>query len=135
MHSLTAAPEGPWTIGDQGELTDILTTHPYPVFTPHCDQDPINTIRTCLHATAESRLYADIGEKPCFVEEIGTLGPMIASDAIGADYLRTNLFSLWAHDCRGLLWWCAYDQKHLTPPLRLALRGARAGSPAQEQHA
>ncbi|MFN2111449.1 MAG: beta-mannanase, partial [Anaerolineae bacterium] len=62
MHSLT--PTGDWRMQDQGELTDVLTTHPYPVFTPHCNQDPVNTIRTQLHATAESLFYAELGGKP-----------------------------------------------------------------------
>ncbi|MHB0998379.1 MAG: glycoside hydrolase 5 family protein [Armatimonadota bacterium] len=111
MHGLEV--DGKWAIEDHGELTDLLTTHPYPVFTPHCDQDPINTMRSCLHATAESRLYADISGKPCIAEELGTLGPMIASENIAADYIRTCLFSLWAHDCHGLLWWGAHDQELL----------------------
>jgi hypothetical protein len=113
MHSLSPQPNEPWSIFDQGELTDALTTHPYPIFTPHADCDPINTIRSCLHATAETRLYADLSGKPALAEEIGTLGPMIASDAIAADYIRTVLWSLWAHDCHGLFWWCGFDQAHL----------------------
>ncbi len=96
-----------------GELTDLLTTHPYPVWTEHCDQDPVNTIRAVLHAAAESRLYADTSGKPCLAEEVGTLGPMLASDRVAADFARASLFSLWAHDCHGLLWWCAFDQGHL----------------------
>lgn len=96
-----------------GELTDLLTTHPYPIWTEHCDQDPVNTIRAILHAAAESRLYADTSGKPCLAEEVGTLGPMLASDCIAADFVRASLFSLWAHDCHGLLWWCAFDQDHL----------------------
>jgi hypothetical protein len=113
MHSLAPAREEHWTMQDQAEITDLLTTHPYPYFTPHCDQDPVNTLRSCLHATAESRFYGDIGGKPCLAEEVGTLGPMLASEAIAADYIRTVLFSLWAHNCHGLLWWCAFDQLHL----------------------
>jgi hypothetical protein len=113
MHSLSPGRDAAWTMQDQAELTDLLTTHPYPYFTPHCDQDPANTIRTILHSTAESRFYADIGGAPCLVEEIGTLGPILASEAIAADFVRTALFSLWAHDCHGLLWWCAFDQLHL----------------------
>jgi hypothetical protein len=114
MHSLTPEIEDIWTMQDQGELTDLLTTHPYPYFTPHADQDPINTIRTILHSTSESRYYGDIGAKPCLAEELGTLGPNLASDAVAADFIRSCLFSLWAHDCHGLLWWCAFDQLHLT---------------------
>ncbi len=111
LHGLS--PSANWTPFDQGELTDVLTTHPYPVFTPHCDQDPVNTMRTILHGTAESRFYADLGGKPCLCEEIGTLGPMIASEKIASDFVRAAMFSLWAHDCHGLLWWCASDQAHL----------------------
>jgi endo-1,4-beta-mannosidase len=112
MHSLT--PESNWSILDQAEITDVLTTHPYPYFVPHCDQDPINTIRTGLHAVSETLFYRGIGGKPCFAEELGTLGPMFASDEIGADFVRNNLFTLWTHDCRGFLWWCANEQSHLT---------------------
>ncbi|MCX6992850.1 MAG: beta-mannanase, partial [Kiritimatiellaeota bacterium] len=36
-----------------------------------------------------------------------------ASEKIAADFVRTALFSLWANDCHGLLWWCASDQMHL----------------------
>jgi hypothetical protein len=111
MHSLS--PTGAWTMADQGELTDLLTTHPYPPFTPHCDNDPINTLRSLLHGTAESRLYADLGGKPCLCQETGTLGNMIASEAVAGDFMRSALFSLWAHDCHGLLWWCANDQTNL----------------------
>jgi endo-1,4-beta-mannosidase len=113
MHSLLPDRRAPWTMQDQAELTDLLTTHPYPYFTPHCDQDPVNTIRTLLHSTAESRFYADIGGAPCLVEEIGTLGPILASEQVAADFVRAALFSIWAHDCHGLLWWCAFDQLHL----------------------
>ena len=114
MHGLS--PEGVWSVFDQAELTDILTTHPYPVFTPHCNQDPVNTIRTILHSTAESRYYADLGGKPCLCQEIGTLGPVIASEKIAADFIRSCLFSLWANDCHGLVWWCAHEQTELSHP-------------------
>ena len=113
MHGMGPDRDSRWRIQDQAELTDLLTTHPYPIFTPHCDQDPVNTLRPSLHATAESRYYADIAGKPCLAEEVGTLGPMVCSEAVAADYIRTALFSLWAHDCHGLLWWCAYDQLHV----------------------
>jgi endo-1,4-beta-mannosidase len=111
MHSL--CPEGPWSMIDQGELTDILTTHPYPLFTSYCNLDPINTIRPIIHGTAESRLYSDIGNKPSLAEEMGTLGPMISSNNVAADYFRTCMFSLWANDCHGAMWWCNSDFTNL----------------------
>jgi len=102
-----------WTIQDQAELTDVLTTHPYPPFTPYCGLEPINTMRPSLHATAESRMYGDIGKKPCFAEELGTLGPFFAGEKTAAEYVRAELFSLWANDCGGMLWWGAFNQNHL----------------------
>ncbi len=115
MHSLLPSPElsSGWTIQDQAEHTDLLTTHPYPMWSRHTAQDPLDTIRTTLHATAETRMYADIGGKPCFVEEIGTMGPMMGDWTVASDFLRCNLFSLWANDGRGLLSWCAFDQTRL----------------------
>lgn len=112
MHSIS--PLGEWAIEDQGEITDLLTTHPYPLFTPGCNLDPLNSIRSILHATAESCYYRDIGNKPCFVEEIGSLSNMLASESTVAQYVRPNLFTLWAHDLRGFLWWCGFDQHFLT---------------------
>jgi len=106
-------PDGIWATQDLAENLDILCTHPYPLFTPHCDTDPINQMKSCLHATAETALYADIGGVPAFVEEAGTLGPMICSDEVAADYVRASAFSCWAHNLRGFVWWCANDQTEL----------------------
>lgn len=114
MHGLTQ--EGSWSIYDQGEFTDILTTHPYPVFVPHCRTDKIMSQRTLLHATCETKYYAELSGKPCLVEELGTLGPMVASDETAADFLRVNLFSNWANNAEGVLWWCANDQNNLSEP-------------------
>ncbi len=114
MHSLTM--DGPWTIADQGQWTDILTTHPYPYWIEYADLTPQDTPRTLLHATAQTQIYSDLGGKPCMVEEIGTMGPMICGDEAAAGFLRVNLWSAWAHGFPGLLWWCAFDQDQLTRP-------------------
>jgi len=116
MHGLSPSESGSWRIEDQGELTDILTTHPYPMWTPYAGQDAKNALRTCMHAVAESRLYADVSGKPCIAEEIGMMGPMEAGDTVTAAFARTALFGLWANDCHGFMWWCAYDQNHLSFP-------------------
>jgi endo-1,4-beta-mannosidase len=116
MHGLSAADNGIWRIKDQGELTDVLTTHPYAVFTPYAGQDIRNSMRTTMHSAAESRLYADVANKPCIAEEIGMLGPMEANETVTAAFARTAMFSLWANDCHGFLWWCAYDLNHLQFP-------------------
>ena len=116
MHSLTPGGANPWLIQDQAETTDLLTTHPYPYWTPHTRSDALNSIRPLMHATSETRMYADVGQKTCLVEETGTMGPMISNEAAAAGFTRTNLFSLWAHDCRSFIWWCASDQTELTHP-------------------
>jgi len=116
MHSLTSDSKAKWRMQDQGELCDLLTTHPYPFWTPHTNQDPANTIRTIMHSSAETRFYGDIGGKPCIVEETGIMGPMEANENSKVGFLRSILFNNWANDCHGLLWWCAYDQNHLDFP-------------------
>jgi len=113
MHGLSVSDNGRWRIVDQAALTDLLTTHPYSLFTPYAGQDAVNSIRTIMHSVAESRLYADIGGKPCLTEETGVLGPMTAGEKEKAAFARTNLFSNWAHDCKGMLWWCGFDQLSL----------------------
>lgn len=113
LHGLNSDSKAKWRIQDQAELNDLLTTHPYPFWTPHTNQDPANTIRTIMHSAAETRFYSDVGGKPCLVEETGIMGPMEANEQAKAGFLRSILFNTWAHDCHGLLWWCAYDQNTL----------------------
>ena len=113
MHGISCDPAAPWRIADQAELTDILTTHPYPIFTAHSGVDRVNTLRNAFHAAAQSRLYADAGDRPCFPEEAGNLGPMMSGPETSSAYLRNMLWNSFAHDCRGLLWWCAFDQDRL----------------------
>lgn len=115
MHGLGVA-KGAWLIEDQGECTDLLTTHPYAFFVPHCAKDAMDSFRTLMHATCESLLYSDVGGKPCLVEELGTLGPGMCSDEVGGSFMRLNLLSNWVHGAAGVLWWCAHEQNHLTEP-------------------
>ncbi len=115
MHGL-GVQDSSWLIEDQGEATDMLTTHPYAYFVPHCDMDPTNSIRTLMHGTTETVLYKDIGKRPCLVEELGTLSNSICSDEVSADFMRINLLSNWAQNSPGVLWWCAHEQSHLSKP-------------------
>ena len=111
MHSLTL--DGQFTLEDQGLYTDITTTHPYPFWCQFTRIDETLALRTTLHPTAETKFYADLSGKPCLAEEIGTMGPMICSDERSGDFLRLNMFSLWANGASGVMWWCANDQEHL----------------------
>lgn len=105
-----------WTIGGQSEFTDILTTHPYPFWLNYSDKDEVLSYRTTIHATFQTKLYSDIGKKPCLVEEIGTMGPMLCEDEAAAKFIRCNLFSNYANGSLGLMWWCANEQASLTTP-------------------
>lgn len=107
MHSLNT--EGIWRIQDQAAHTDVLTTHPYPFFVEYCSVDDVLSYRTLMHATCETRYYSDIGNKPCLVEEIGTLGPAKCDQTTAALFLKCNLYSNWIHGAQGVLWWCAND--------------------------
>ncbi len=111
MHGLN--PNGVWRPQDQGEITDVLCTHPYPAFTEHCETDEVNRMKSANHAVAESLYYRGIGGKPCFAEEINTLGPMFANQDLIAANADMALFGLWAHDCNGFMWWCACNQSAL----------------------
>ena len=78
MHSIGVdAPNVSWTIKGQAEFCDILTTHPYPYWVNYAYKDRTASLRTAMHATCETKYYADLGKRPCLVEEIGTMGPMI----------------------------------------------------------
>ena len=114
MHGTLPSDASVWNSRDLGEILDVLCTHPYPLFTPHCNTDPINGMKSALHATAESVMYASTAGKPCFIEEAGTLGPIVSSEKIAGDYVRASAFSAWAHGLYGFVWWCANEQSALT---------------------
>lgn len=113
MHSLEVEHNKAWSINDQAMFTDILTTHPYPYWCDYTRIDEVLSLRTTMHATAQTKFYAEIGEKPCMAEELGTMGPMLCSDENAAKFLRLNMFSLWANGANGVMWWCANEQSKL----------------------
>jgi hypothetical protein len=120
MHGLSTHERANAPIRLNGELSDVLCTHPYMFYVPGCGKEAFNTMRIALHPTAESVLYRDLGGKPCFVEEIGNLGTSCVSDERTAAGMRTTMFSAWANDLKGCLWWCNSDQEGLEfPPYML----------------
>lgn len=98
---------------DQGELLDVLTTHPYPLWTPGMNAEPFDGFRNVCHAACETTYYADLAGKPAFVEEAGSMGPQIVSEDRAAKMLRASLFSSWAANLNTYCWWCAFDQNKL----------------------
>ena len=120
MHGLSTKEDANAPIKLNGEISDILCTHPYQFYVGGCGKEAFNTMRTELHPTAESILYRDLGGKPCFVEEIGNLGTSCVSDERTAAGMRCTMFSAWANDLKGCLWWCNSDQEVLEfPPYSL----------------
>ena len=114
MHGLTVDdPANPWRIEDQGQLCDIVTTHPYAGFVKYCQEDPLTSMRNTLHSAAESTLYSDISGKPCMSEELGDLGRTMLDKESARTYLDTLLWSCWSNDNLGCLWWEAFQMEHL----------------------
>lgn len=113
MHGLSVDNDYTWTIADQAEWTDILTTHPYPYWVRFANKDEIGTFRTSMHAICETKLYSGIGGKSCIAEEIGTMGPMVCSDKRAGEFLKCNLFSNFVNHTAGVMWWCANEQTNL----------------------
>lgn len=111
MHGMQ--PNNNWTLRDQGEILDVVCTHPYTMYTPYCDSDPLNEMKTILHSAAETLYYRGLSGKPAFIEEVGALGPWVASETVAAGFYKSVLFSGWVHNCLGSMWWCAFDQNHL----------------------
>lgn len=89
---------------------DVLTPHPYPIFTPYCATEGILNMRASLHAACESLYYSSAAGKPSIVEEIGTTGPCVLNDELTADYFERSLLTSLAVGSKGYLWWCAFDQ-------------------------
>ena len=108
MHGSRIDYTRPWNQQILGELTDGLTTHPYPLFTPNCGKSALNTLPANYHAIAESIYYQGGSRKLCFIEEIGSFGPAYMDAKRTEDYLYTVLYSAYAHGIPGVLWWCAF---------------------------
>ncbi|MBR6374561.1 MAG: hypothetical protein IKS20_15410, partial [Victivallales bacterium] len=93
MHGPNTQSSQAWNLFEQAAHYDALTTHPYPCFTEYCGRSSLDTMPAVLHSTAETLLYRGISGKPAFVEEIGSLGPMMLSEERRCAYLRTALAS------------------------------------------
>ncbi len=114
MHGIT--PEGAWNFTAQGELTDMVTPHPYPSIFSNQDTEPLNELKTTMYPTAQILYYAGLSGKPAMIEETGTFNDMLGCPETAAAYINTSMFSGWANGSTGMLWWCAHEQKHLLFP-------------------
>lgn len=105
-------PTRSFNIKDTAEIVDITTTHPYQIFSPTCI-DPINTMRAEIAPAVRATILETMGNKPCFVEEVGSIGYVNNSEKTEAEFLKTMLWSTWAQGNHGCFWWCAFDQGQL----------------------
>lgn len=90
------------------EICDIHTYHPYQVFST--SSDPLNTMKPILDLAFKCRIGEDIGGKPTFIQEFGSIGYLNCSYKSEADFYRAALLSTLAHGGHGVMWWCAFDQ-------------------------
>ena len=111
MHGLTIhnIDNARWTITDNAEINDMLTTHSYADFTIGCNLDQPTDMRPSLHATAESLLYQGLSGKSVLCEETGSLGSSVMDEEMAGDFIRLRLYSLLANGIKGCLWWCYSD--------------------------
>lgn len=116
MHSLSDDESGVWQIKHQGELCDMLTTHPYPSPTIKNDIEPANKMRSTVVPTAQTEWYAGISGKPAMIQEQGSFSDLAASPEAAADFVRVNILSAWANNLKGYLWWCGMEHLLLTEP-------------------
>ncbi len=108
--------DGKWRVDRIAALSDVLTVHPYQIWS-NAYLDDGNGIRNALFATSYNVALEQIGGKPAFVEEHGIRRAEWISKANVARYARGLCWNLFASGCRGLGWWCAFDQDNqMIPP-------------------
>jgi hypothetical protein len=114
MHSVRL--QGSFNARIVARHTDMMTTHPYPSFTPYCETEDVRQMRASLHAACENSYYSSLSQKPCMVEEINVLGPCSLSDKFVPEYFERSLMTSLASGTTGYLWWCAFEQDKLDFP-------------------
>lgn len=111
MHSLEAA--GIWKIQHQGELCDMLSTHPYPSPTVGGSKEPYTRLRMSYLPTAQSLYYSGVGKKPAYIQESGTFTQALGNREMSADFMRMQILSALTSGLAGYQWWCAWNQGRL----------------------
>lgn len=117
---------GRGTLKELTEICDIHTFHPYHVFSTQ--SDPLCSMKPILDLSFKCRLSEDIGGKPTFVQEFGSIGYINCSYKSEAAFYRAAMLSALANGGHGLMWWCAFDQgKFDFPPYDWNNRGSDYG--------
>lgn len=116
MHSLKSNSgnnKDGWLIEMQGEICDVLTTHPYPSPTVENDKEPYNRLRATFLPIAQTLYYQGVGGKPAYIQESGTFAQAIGSLEMSGQFLNIQVLSSLVNGLCGYQWWCAWDQMHL----------------------
>lgn len=122
MHALSSGDDASWQIAHQGELCDIMTTHPYPSPTVGGDIEPYTRLRMSFLPTAQSIYYSGVANRPAYIQESGVFSETIGNRNMAADFMRIQILSSFANGLCGYQWWCAWEQKHLEfPPYTWAM--------------
>ena len=110
-------PDERWLVADQAEHADIMNVHKYDCMSGGMGTlDGYNHLRNVFGAAAENRIMEDVGGKPSFIEETGLWRTTMTSlDGLGKA-VRNIMWNCWADNCRGLLWWCSFDQEKFDIP-------------------
>ena len=123
MHSLMAGADAEfdapaWPCRQQGELCDLLTAHPCPHTTSKAPArlDRHTSVRLAFQATIEIRQYADLAQRPAFVEELGTFSSSYCDEQTKAAFVTNSMLNAWAHGSDYYLWWCAFEHSQLPFP-------------------
>ncbi len=113
MHALQAEKGAVWNLEDQGEICDMLTTHPYPSPTVNANVEPMNKMKATIVPTSQSEYYSGISKKPCMIQEQGSFNPCMGNREMAAEFMRANILSAWANNLTGYLWWCGMEHLNL----------------------
>ena len=106
--------QGVSNLFDLSECCDVNTVHGYNIF--DTAQDPLNTMKPILDYIFKCKISEDIGNMPTFIQEFGAIGYTNCSEKTESEFYRACALSALAHGCHGVMYWCAFDQGHLTFP-------------------
>ena len=94
MHGLKSNSNGNfegWLLEHQGELCDVLTTHPYPSPTVENDKEPYNRLRATFLPTAQTLYYQGVSGKPAYIQESGTFAQAIGCPEMSAQFMNIQI--------------------------------------------
>ncbi len=99
---------------DLAEACDANTVHLYNIF--HSSGDPVNSMVPVLDNIFKCQLSEDLTGMQTFPQEFGATGYSSCSKQTEREFYRACVLSTMSHGHKGTMYWCAFDQGHLTYP-------------------